>query len=60
MSLAKCVVVVVLNTHKEFRKIKSTSPSILRKIERSEADCHLSSNRPHSSRLFFTKIESSR
>ena len=27
MSLTICVVVVVLNNHKEFRKIKSTSPS---------------------------------
>ena len=32
MSLSICVVVVVLNTHKEFRKIKSTSPFTLRKI----------------------------
>ena len=32
MSLTICVVVVVLNTHDEFRKMKSTSPSTLRKI----------------------------
>ena len=55
MSLTICVVVVVLNTHEEFRKMKSTSPSTLREIERSEAGCHLSSNRPHSSRLFSQK-----
>ena len=29
MSLTICIVVVVFNTHTEFQKIKSTSPSIL-------------------------------